>query len=392
MFICDCHCDTLTELYKKGTSLYDNDQHFDIKRQIELGGGLQFCAIFVPTHEFRYYGGLRYTLCLLDKYKQELKALQEKGIDVLPVLTKADAADVLNHKAATLLAIEEGGAIDGSLEALRMLYELGVRAMTLTWSNRNDIADGVNEECSGGGLTTFGRQVVAEMNRLGMLVDVSHIATAGFWDVIETSTKPIIATHSNAKTLCSHPRNLNDDQIKAINANDGLIGITFAGQFLEEDYNNACIDSVYRHIDYMLNLLGNDDHVGFGSDFDGISHPPYNIHGVQDYKPLIEYLQSKNYSDSTIEKITHKNVLNLLSKVLSPDRNILSGLFYFRNTIFSSNSLISLDFNTCSHDLYSAFFIFSIFFWLQCLLHNPEIIVCMLNIDQSSLISSVIDN
>ncbi len=160
MFICDCHCDTLTELYKKGTSLYDNDQHFDIKRQIELGGGLQFCAIFVPTHEFRYYGGLRYTLCLLDKYKQELKALQEKGIDVLPVLTKADAADVLNHKAATLLAIEEGGAIDGSLEALRMLYELGVRAMTLTWSNRNDIADGVNEECSGGGLTTFGRQVV----------------------------------------------------------------------------------------------------------------------------------------------------------------------------------------------------------------------------------------
>lgn len=316
MFICDCHCDTLTELYKKGTSLYDNDQHFDIKRQIELGGGLQFCAIFVPTHEFRYYGGLRYTLCLLDKYKQELKALQEKGIDVLPVLTKADAADVLNHKAATLLAIEEGGAIDGSLEALRMLYELGVRAMTLTWSNRNDIADGVNEECSGGGLTTFGRQVVAEMNRLGMLVDVSHIATAGFWDVIETSTKPIIATHSNAKTLCSHPRNLNDDQIKAINANDGLIGITFAGQFLEEDYNNACIDSVYRHIDYMLNLLGNDDHVGFGSDFDGISHPPYNIHGVRDYKPLIEYLQSKNYSDSTIEKITHKNVLNLLSKVL----------------------------------------------------------------------------
>lgn len=91
MFICDCHCDTLTELYKKGTSLYDNDQHFDIKRQIELGGGLQFCAIFVPTHEFRYYGGLRYTLSLLDKYKQELKALQEKGIDVLPVLTKADA-------------------------------------------------------------------------------------------------------------------------------------------------------------------------------------------------------------------------------------------------------------------------------------------------------------
>ena len=315
MFICDCHCDTLTELYNKNASLYENEQHFDIKRQIALGGGLQFCAIYVPTEVFRYQGGLRYTLCLLDKYNQEIKKLHENGIDVLQVRTAEDAGIVLKHKAATLLAIEEGGAIDGSLEALRCLYELGVRAMTLTWSNRNDIADGINEEATGSGLTLFGKQVVAEMNRLGMLVDVSHISTAGFWSVIETSTKPIIATHSNAKSLCSHPRNLNDEQIKALAQNGGLAGITFAGQFLEEDWRNACIESVYKHIDYMLNLIGNDDHIGFGSDFDGISHPPYNIQGVQDYKPLIEYL-SKYYSDETINKITHQNVINLLQKVL----------------------------------------------------------------------------
>ena len=315
MFICDCHCDTLTELYNKNASLYENEQHFDIKRQIALGGGLQFCAIYVPTEVFRYQGGLRYTLCLLDKYNQEIKKLHENGIDVLQVRTAEDAGNVLKHKAATLLAIEEGGAIDGSLEALRCLYELGVRAMTLTWSNRNDIADGINEEATGSGLTLFGKQVVAEMNRLGMLVDVSHISTAGFWSVIETSTKPIIATHSNAKSLCSHPRNLNDEQIKALAQNGGLAGITFAGQFLEEDWRNACIESVYKHIDYMLTLIGNDDHIGFGSDFDGISHPPYNIQGVQDYKPLIEYL-SKYYSDETINKITHQNVINLLQKVL----------------------------------------------------------------------------
>jgi membrane dipeptidase len=315
MFICDCHCDTLTELYNKNASLYENEQHFDIKRQIALGGGLQFCAIYVPTEVFRYQGGLRYTLCLLDKYNQEIKKLHENGIDVLQVRTAEDAGNVLKHKAATLLAIEEGGAIDGSLEALRCLYELGVRAMTLTWSNRNDIADGINEEATGSGLTLFGKQVVAEMNRLGMLVDVSHISTAGFWSVIETSTKPIIATHSNAKSLCSHPRNLNDEQIKALAQNGGLAGITFAGQFLEEDWRNACIESVYKHIDYMLNLIGNDEHIGFGSDFDGISHPPYNIQGVQDYKPLIEYL-SKYYSDETINKITHQNVINLLQKVL----------------------------------------------------------------------------
>lgn len=316
MFICDCHCDTLTELYKKGTSLYENDQHLDIKRIIANGGGLQFCAIFVPTQEMRCYGGLRYTLCLLDKYKREVAAMKDSGLDVFQVLNRSDVDEVLNHKASTLLAIEEGGAIDGSLEALRMLYELGVRAMTLTWSNRNDIADGINEEITGGGLTVFGRSVVAEMNRLGMLVDVSHISTKSFWDVLEVSRKPIIATHSNAKTLCPHPRNLNDEQIKEIAANDGLVGITFAGQFLEEDYNNACIESVYRHIDYMLNLIGNDDHVGFGSDFDGISHPPYNIKGVQDYVPLVEYLRQKNYAEDTIKKITHKNVLALLGKVL----------------------------------------------------------------------------
>ena len=315
MFICDCHCDTLTELYNKNASLYENEQHFDITRQIALGGGLQFCAIYVPTEVFRYQGGLRYTLCLLDKYNQEIKKLHENGIDVLQVRTAEDAGNVLKHKAATLLAIEEGVAIDGSREALRCLYELGVRAMTLTWSNRNDIADGINEEATGSGLTLFGKQVVAEMNRLGMLVDVSHISTAGFWSVIETSTKPIIATHSNAKSLCSHPRNLNDEQIKALAQNGGLAGITFAGQFLEEDWRNACIESVYKHIDYMLNLIGNDDHIGFGSDFDGISHPPYNIQGVQDYKPLIEYL-SKYYSDETINKITHQNVINLLQKVL----------------------------------------------------------------------------
>ena len=315
MFICDCHCDTLTELYNKNASLYENEQHFDIKRQIAIGGGLQFCAIYVPTEVFRYQGGLRYTLCLLDKYNQEIKKLHENGIDVLQVRTAEDAGNVLKHKAATLLAIEEGGAIDGSLEALRCLYELGVRAITLTWSNRNDIADGINEEATGSGLTLFGKQVVAEMNRLGMLVDVSHISTAGFWSVMETSTKPIIATHSNAKSLCSHPRNLNDEQIKALAQNGGLAGITFAGQFLEEDWRNACIESVYKHIDYMLNLIGNDDHIGFGSDFDGISHPPYNIQGVQDYKPLIEYL-SKYYSDETINKITHQNVINLMQKVL----------------------------------------------------------------------------
>ena len=315
MFICDTHCDTVSELYKNDVDFFANKQHIDVERIIKNGGGLQFCALFIPTEQFRYYGGIRYTLTLLDKYKTELKKLASRGMDVHPILTRTDAAAALQHQFNPLLAIEEGGALDGSLAALRLFYELGVRAMTLVWSNRNDIADGVNEDCTKGGLTTFGRQVVAEMNRLGMAVDVSHISTYGFWDTLATSTKPIIATHSNAFSLCDHPRNLNDDQIKALGKNNGFIGITFAGQFLEKDWHDASIDSVYKHIAYMLDLLGDDDHVGFGSDFDGISHPPCNIQGVQDFVPLVEFL-TKKFSDTTVEKITHQNCLNYLQRVL----------------------------------------------------------------------------
>ena len=316
MFICDSHCDTLTELYNKNSDFYENKQHLDIKRMMALGGGLQFCAIYVPTKEFRYGGGLRYTLKLLDKYKTELKKMREQGIEIHEILNKDDARNATKYQANLLLAIEDGGAIDGSLEALRILYELGLRAMTLTWSNRNDIADGINEEKSASGLTTFGKQVVNEMNKLGILVDVSHMSTTSFWDTLETSSKPIIATHSNAKALTPNPRNLNDEQIKALVQAKGVIGVTFAGQFLEKDWRQASIDSVYKHLDYMMNLTGSDEHFGFGSDFDGISHPPSNINGVEDYKPLIEYLSEKGFSDETILKLTHQNMLKLLEKVL----------------------------------------------------------------------------
>lgn len=316
MFICDSHCDTLTELYNKNSDFYENKQHLDIQRMMALGGGLQFCAIYVPTKEFRYGGGLRYTLKLLDKYKTELKKMREQGIEIHEILNKDDARNATKYQANLLLAIEDGGAIDGSLEALRILYELGLRAMTLTWSNRNDIADGINEEKSASGLTTFGKQVVNEMNKLGILVDVSHMSTTSFWDTLETSSKPIIATHSNAKALTPNPRNLNDEQIKALVQAKGVIGVTFAGQFLEKDWRQASIDSVYKHLDYMMNLTGSDEHFGFGSDFDGISHPPSNINGVEDYKPLIEYLSEKGFSDETILKLTHQNMLKLLEKVL----------------------------------------------------------------------------
>ena len=295
MFLVDCHCDTLSELYKQNKSLYANDLMLDAARIIKNGGGLQFMAMFIPTDVFRAGAGATYTLKLIDTYLRGLKELETKGIRAHRILKKEDLDQLPNGQFNTLLAIEEGGALDGSIEVLRVYYELGVRCMTLVWSNRNDIADGVNEECSKSGLTQFGRQVVAEMNRLGMAVDVSHISTYGFWDVLEHSTKPIIATHSCAYSLCDHPRNLRDDQLKALVKTGGFVGI--------------------RHLAYMMDVMGCDDYLGFGSDFDGISHPPYNLRGVQDFVPLFDLL-SKKFSDETIRKLAYKNGIAYLKKVL----------------------------------------------------------------------------
>lgn len=315
MFLVDCHCDTLSELYKQNKNLYANDLMLDAERILRNGGGLQFMAMFIPTEVFRAGAGATYTLKLIDTYLCGLREVEAKGVKVNRILAKEDLQKLPNTDFNTLLAIEEGGALDGSLEVLRVYYELGVRCMTLVWSNRNDIADGVNEECSKSGLTQFGRKVVAEMNRLGMAVDVSHISTYGFWDVMEHSKKPIIATHSCAYSLCDHPRNLRDDQLKALAKSGGFVGINFAGQFLEKDYHEACIESVYRHLAYMMDVMGSDDYLGFGSDFDGISHPPYNLQGVQDFVPLFERL-ARDFSDETIAKLAYKNCIAYLEKVL----------------------------------------------------------------------------
>ena len=222
-------------------------------------------------------------------------------------------------KLAGILCIEGGHSIDDDLSILRMYHRLGARYMTLTWNNTNNWADGVLDEPRHEGLNHFGKGVVREMNRLGMLVDISHVAPATFWDAIATTTKPVIASHSSAKAICAAPRNLEDDQIRAVADNGGVIGvnyeITFVGEAYriakdtvdeekveetkraEKDYSadsdglkNALreIDErheekvaelsiphyteIVDHIDHMVSVAGV-DHVGLGSDFDGATMP-----------------------------------------------------------------------------------------------------------------------
>jgi membrane dipeptidase len=178
---------------------------------------------------------------------------------------------------------------------------------------RNDLGDGV-DSVKEAGLTSFGREVVKEMNRLGMIVDVSHLNEKGIWDVVELSEKPIIASHSNAKTLCSHRRNLTDKQIKAIAQKGGVIGINFAPQFLRDE-GQATLEDVLNHIDYICELVG-EDYIGFGSDFDGISSTPEGLKDISYFPAILEGLRKRGYTQEQIDKISHRNFENLIKKIL----------------------------------------------------------------------------
>jgi len=211
--------------------------------------------------------------------------------------------------------VEGGEAIQEDLALLRMLYRLGVRSMTLTWNQRNAIGDGAAENPNGG-LSKFGLEVVAEMNRLGMLVDVSHLNWAGFWDVVKHSKAPVIASHSNARKLCNHPRNLDDDQIKALADNGGVMCITFVPAFLKpQNKRGASIQDIICHIDYVKKLVG-PDHIGIGSDFDGTDEMPEGLENASKMPALAEALLLNGYRESEIEKILGGNILKLLECVL----------------------------------------------------------------------------
>jgi len=166
----------------------------------------------------------------------------------------------------------------------------------------------------GGGLSRFGLEVVEEMNRLGMLIDVSHLNEPGFWDVIEASSSPVIASHSNAKALCDHPRNLTDEQIRAIADGGGVIGVNFCTAFLTSS-GAATLDDVLNHIDYLVKV-GGIETVGLGSDFDGITETPIGLENCSRTLILADGLNGRGYSVDAIEKIMGGNLLRLCANVL----------------------------------------------------------------------------
>jgi len=313
MIIVDGHCDTLLELFKNKHSLWDynENRHLDWPRLQKGQVGLQFMSIYIEP-QYKPSDSLSRVLEILDYFHQ----LQREGQGLpLTVTTKKDLSGINSSEPRVLLAIEGGEAIEGKLSNLRILFKLGFRSLTLTWNQRNQIADGVWEKNTGGGLTTFGREVVQEMNRLGMLIDVSHLSESGFWEVLSLSQQPLAATHSCCYSLHQHPRNLTDAQLQALAEKQGIVGINFYPYFLGENPHNITIEDVLKHLEHAVNVAGI-DHVGLGSDFDGIELTPQGLSDGSYLPCLIDRLIQLGWKEEEIKKVMGGNFLRVLQQIL----------------------------------------------------------------------------
>ena len=316
--------DTHNDLTSKTVDGFDigarsSTSHTDLPRLREGGAGAVFFAVYVAAG---YVDGNRSAHRALDMIDTVRRDIVERypGDFVLARTAAEIEAAKRNGKIATLMGIEGGHAIEDSLRLLRDYYQLGVRYMTLTHTNSNSWAgsSGVStqaQETPQRGLTDFGRQVVGEMNRLGMMVDVSHVSDLTFWDALKTSTAPIFASHSSCRALCDVRRNMSDEMIAALAKKGGVIQINFNCGFLSQQTPpRATLADVVAHIDHAVKV-GGVDAVGIGSDFDGVSCTPEGLEDVSRFPNLTRALLEKGYSAADIRKIYGGNTLRVLRAV-----------------------------------------------------------------------------
>ncbi len=283
--IFDCHCDTLTKAMWENKDLYKNDLHLDIDRLKGFGKAIQIFAIWLDMPYLnRAYEN---TIKAIDFFEQQLK--------IYGRYITSDIGD--ENKIRAILSVEGGEAVEGDMDKLHYLRERGIRLMTLTWNNENEIgygaATGVDK-----GLKDFGKAVVREMNDTDMLIDVSHLNEKGFWDVYKISQKPFIATHSDSKALCNHCRNLTDDQLKAMAETKSMVGVNLYPPFI--DGEKGSLDNIIRHIDHIMNIMG-DKNTALGCDFDGIDICPENIDDVSKLNILydrVNHIWGKEIADN----------------------------------------------------------------------------------------------
>lgn len=350
MRVIDMHCDTICELVSrkargKTEGLRENKGHVDLARMRESHYMLQNFALFVMLEKDG--DPWERVCCLHRRYMEEL----ERNQDILaPVLRFSDIArNEAAGKISAMLTVEEGGVCKGELGKLRQLHEMGVRMLTLTWNYRNEIGcPNFNPELKKRmgqartewrnaptddsyraareafeafyhtpnveeGLSEKGREMVAEMERLGMIPDVSHLSDQGFYDVLEATGKPFVASHSNARAVCPCVRNLTDDMIRKLSERGGIMGLNFCADFLEEKpfgvKNPGTIASVVRHAKHIA-AVGGMDVLGLGSDFDGIDTNE-ELPGVQGMERLWDALHKEGFGEGDLDKIFYRNVLRV---------------------------------------------------------------------------------
>ncbi|MEG2786516.1 MAG: dipeptidase [Romboutsia sp.] len=308
----DLHCDTIDILLSetKDASLKINSHCVDIDKLIKGNCLAQTFALYVDTaiHKNPY----EHCMNMAKKFHEEIK-LNKDEIS-LATNFKEIIDNEKNEKISALLAIEEGAVLEGNIQNLNKFYDLGVRMMTLTWNHENEIGyPHVKPEYKTKGLKDFGIEVVEKMNELGMIVDVSHLSDAGFYDVAKISKKPFIATHSNARHITNHTRNLTDDMIKILANSGGVTGINFCSAFIGET-PMAMLDDMVRHIKHIKHI-GGIDVIGLGSDFDGIDCP-VEIKDVSEMGKLAIKLEQAGFTTDEIEKIYYKNALRLIKEVM----------------------------------------------------------------------------
>mgnify|MGYP000023418676 CR=1 FL=1 len=305
--IVDSHNDTIMAHKRLGISLKirTDKTQIDLPRMREAKVDVSFFAVDV-TRAIKNH--LTYALDAFGFFEKDLESEQD---EVTIVTTKKHLFEATRKgKLAIILAIENSDATEGSLNVLRMLFKLGVRSIGLTHNPRSLAADGVGESRTGGGLTNFGVQLVEEMNKLGIAVDLAHISEKGFWDTLEISRKPVIVSHGNCKAICDHMRNLTDEQIRGLASKRGVIGVTFVPAFVDE--KKPSLSRLLDHIDHIVDIAGI-NHVGIGSDFDGGGTL---LKDVTELPEITENLLERGYSESEVKKILGENFLRVLSEIL----------------------------------------------------------------------------
>lgn len=309
MFIVDSHCDSIQRV---------DEQHFNLVNKYNYSQKypqLQFVAMMTgwpgDKDNDSWKRACRYTglYCM---------SIASESDRVLPVRSYADIERAFSQgKHGALLSIESATGLKNSPELLERFYNVGVRVIGLTWlsndlAKSNRVFDDGEEDT---GLSEIGREFVKRGNELGIIWDVSHASDKTFWDLCEISAKPVIATHSNFRSPCSHSRNLTDDMARQIIKDGGMIGLNLACGFIHEEREKQTVEYLFKHLDHCLEL-GGENNIGFGCDIDGIGRYPepltreYSIHDQ-----LIDYMQ-KHYSESTVEKVAGQNYLDYLKKWL----------------------------------------------------------------------------